>query len=75
MLELMQGDVNRGKGLWSVAVTGYVKPGVLVSCPKCGCVALLDHEVAADGTVKPSVVCPKEGCGFHDSVRLIGWQP
>lgn len=36
---------------------------------------LLDHEIADDGTVTPSVECPIEGCGFHENVRLIGWRP
>ena len=45
---------------------------------------LLDHEIAADGTVTPSVVCDgipawptrgiaAEGCDFHDHLRLVGW--
>lgn len=32
------------------------------------------HTIAADGTVSPSVVCPIEGCDFHEFVRLIGWE-
>ena len=42
-------------------------------CPKGHYGYLGDHEIAADGTVAPSVVCPAEGCGFHDTVRLLGW--
>lgn len=33
------------------------------------------HSVAADGTVHPSYVCPVDGCGFHEFVRLEGWTP
>lgn len=33
------------------------------------------HQVAADGTVSPSYVCPVTGCGYHEFVRLIGWDP
>lgn len=31
------------------------------------------HTIAADGTLSPSYVCPREGCSFHDFVRLEGW--
>lgn len=31
------------------------------------------HQVAADGAVKPSYVCPIPGCTFHDWVRLVGF--
>lgn len=38
---------------------------------------LLDHEIAADGTVTPSVVCngipDGEGCSFHEMVKLERW--
>lgn len=33
------------------------------------------HRIADDGTVHPSVVCPIDGCGFHEFVRLVGWDP
>lgn len=32
------------------------------------------HAVAPDGTVSPSDVCPAQGCGFHEFVRLDGWE-
>ncbi len=35
---------------------------------------LPDHEVAEDGTVTPSVVCPEPSCDFHEHVRLMGWR-
>jgi hypothetical protein len=38
---------------------------------------LLDHAIAPDGAVHPSVVCNGipggEGCTFHDYVVLQGW--
>lgn len=37
--------------------------------------AILDHDIEADGRVKPSVVCPFEGCGFHEFVTLLDWEP
>ena len=33
------------------------------------------HSVGPDGTVMPSYVCPVEGCGYHEFVRLVGWDP
>jgi predicted RNA-binding Zn-ribbon protein involved in translation (DUF1610 family) len=46
------------------------------TCPICGQTAvLIDHEIAPDGTVSPSVVCPHDGCGFHEFIQLDGWQP
>lgn len=38
----------------------------------CKCVRrgpLIDHQIADDGTVTPSVWC-WEGCGFHDYIKL-----
>lgn len=31
------------------------------------------HQIAPDGTVSPSVVCPHDGCDFHEFVRLENW--
>lgn len=43
------------------------------TCPNGHTASLADHEIAADGTVSPSLVCPHERCDFHDFVRLEGW--
>lgn len=32
------------------------------------------HKITPDGSVSPSVVCPVEGCGFHEMIKLEGWQ-
>lgn len=46
----------------------------MIECPDCGNVATLDdHKIAGNGKVEPSVVCPEEGCGFHEFVTLEGW--
>lgn len=48
---------------------------VRVACPGCGVKGtLLDHEIAPDGTVSPSLLCP-DACGFHEEVQLEGWNP
>lgn len=55
------------------------RDGVLtasLSCPYCGNVASLSqHTIEPDGTVKPSVVCPKSECDFHFYIKLEGWNP
>ncbi len=33
------------------------------------------HNIAEDGIVTPSCVCPIAGCGFHDWFKLEGWIP
>lgn len=50
---------------------------IWLTCPDCGTSGnMSDHEVADDGTVTPSVVCPMEKtCGFHETVKLEGWVP
>jgi len=46
---------------------------VKVSCPQCGQVAELQHEIAGSGKVTPSLDCP--ACDFHRNVQLMGWSP
>lgn len=46
--------------------------GVMLRCPS-GHVGRLDHEIATDGTVSPSVMCMNPGCDFHDYVTLDEW--
>jgi hypothetical protein len=49
---------------------------VLFCCPLCKNAGLLDHQIAADGTVTPSVQCATHGCTFHENgVKLRGWTP
>lgn len=66
-------DPTLQPGTWNLWTTG--KKRVLFACPLCGNVGLLDHEIAADGKVTPSVQCMKDGCSFHDMIRLLGWVP
>lgn len=46
-----------------------------VTCPDGHTFTLLDHTIADDGTVSPSVVCPYMGCIFHEFAKLEGWKP
>lgn len=48
----------------------------LLDCPLCDLViSLSQHSITATGDVFPSVVCPHDGCIFHENVRLEGWVP
>lgn len=50
------------------------KPRVVVCCPGCGTVLGVEmHEIAPDGTISPSCMCPINGCEFHDTVKLEDW--
>ena len=33
------------------------------------------HGISLNGTVTPSVVCPREACGFHKHIVLKDWEP
>lgn len=33
------------------------------------------HTIADDGTVTPSVVCPREKCDWHENIVLVDWKP
>ena len=60
-------------GTWQRAGGDGVRTAI-VSCPKCGgSVSLSRHEIAQDGSVSPSLVCPYD-CDFHEFVKLEGWR-
>lgn len=69
---------NPGKGRWK-RITSDGKPTAIITCPSCGGFgSLANHNIAADGTVTPSLVCPwtKElGCSYHEMGKLEGWRP
>lgn len=46
------------------------------TCPRCENLAVLTgHHIDDSGKVSPSVVCPAEGCDFHEYIQLEGWRP
>jgi len=60
-------------GTWSANEIDGKKVTVM-SCPKCGKLGSLnDHTIDDKGRVTPSVICPESACGFHDTVKLLGW--
>ncbi len=69
---------------WHKGPEGYVS----ISCGLCGKKAILrdppdtkprgdgthGHDIAADGLVTPSIVCPYKPCSWHVWGRLLGWK-
>lgn len=47
----------------------------LLKCSNGHIASLSNHEISTDGVVTPSVVCPHEGCNFHEMVTLEDWKP
>lgn len=68
------------KGTWR-PVDFDGRMSAILFCPKCGqSMTILDHHIADDGTVTPSVVgpsiaCANSRCDFHDFVKLELWNP
>lgn len=46
-----------------------------IKCPLCARTSYLPHDIAVDGLVTPSVVCPHSGCSWHVFVKLLNWVP
>lgn len=70
------GERHPARGKWRPVVLDGENVAQL-RCPTCGQTAYLDsvsgHSIDADGFVQPSVVCPTDGCGFHEFVKLGEW--
>ena len=73
MIELQREERLESPGKWKGGTTKGRKTA-LITCPRCGAIfSISRHEIAPSmGKVFPSVVCPFR-CGFHDHVRLEGW--
>lgn len=62
-------------GQWVPVIRVNNTRSATIVCPLCGFEgSILDHRIATDGTVSPSVACPREGCTFHDRIHLNGWE-
>ena len=56
--------------------TSNGKKTATMSCPDCGqSASLSEHSIYDGGKVSPSVVCPNDGCNFHEYVKLLLWEP
>ena len=64
---------NGQPGSWFPVKRENGERSAMLLCPKCGKAAGLSHAIADDGTVSPSVVCPYDGCDFHEFIRIMDW--
>lgn len=65
-------SAGRERGTWRLwSFNGRLR--VIVVCPSCGIEGTLVHEVRTNGDVEPSMVCPHEGCSFHEFIQLEDW--
>lgn len=63
---------ERKRGVWDVVKKGGAVK-VMVSCPSCGILLVLEvHDIDVKGSVSPSVGC---SCGFHQWIQLQDWVP
>jgi hypothetical protein len=67
-------DNDLKPGTWKGGVAQGEKQTALVCCPNGHIASLTDHDIKDDGAVSPSVVCPHEGCDFHEFIKLEGWK-
>lgn len=58
---------------WAKHIYQSGRVQVVTRCSNGHIGSLDDHEIASDGTVSPSVVCQREGCNFHEFIKLEGW--
>lgn len=59
---------GRGRGTWREWAGK-----IWVTCPDCCQNYALDHDVAADGSVTPSLDCPTTTCAWHVYAVLEGF--
>lgn len=72
-----EGDHWNTPGPWWTLLTGAPKGNsATVRCPDCGTrQTLTRHDIAADGTVKPSLLCATKSCNWHVMAKLESWTP
>lgn len=65
-------SIWRAGGMAWVPVTTSTGRSAVFRCPSSHTGSLThSHQIAADGTVTPSVICTS--CGFHENLKLVGW--
>lgn len=69
-----QWDKHLGPSTWKGELRADLTKSALVCCPSGHVFSLSDHEVDEKGNVSPSVKCPWDGCGFDQSITLMGWE-
>jgi len=62
-------DALLGPGTWRLWTAGP-PPLVFIACPQCGEILLVERDLNPNGTAP--FQCPKNGCGFHSVIKLVG---
>lgn len=77
---IRRSDVNPGEWHKPEPLTWHLEhgnvPGTMLPVMVCDQgheSTIRTHSVGAGGIVRPSSVCPVDGCGFHQWVKLEGW--
>lgn len=53
---------------------GMLRGDIMICCPNCNRMLSLGNRVILkDGGVQPGVGCPYQNCGWHGTIRLMGW--
>ena len=76
MLIFLQSDDHKPRTWMIVKLIGKKeRRSVSFTCPK-GHTYLLDkYKIQPNGIVLPMVLCPADGCNFHEFIKLEGWVP
>lgn len=74
MINVQHDQSLSGPNTWAIHRYGSGRAQVVTRCSNGHIGSLDDHKISSDGTVSPSVVCQKEGCNFHEFIKLEGWE-
>lgn len=79
VLHHARNDKDTGLGWWWKGFESDDLRFVIVRCPNGHDATLRNvkgdsgHSISKDGTVSPSIVCPYDGCDFHEFGKLMDW--
>ena len=59
---------------WKLVQIGKAqRKSVSFTCPNGHTYLLNKYEILPNGSVHPAVLCPADGCNFHDFIKLEDW--
>ena len=75
MIVLPRDQTQKQKPSWRGPIKREGGLSAFVTCSNGHIASISGHEIAGDGRVSPSLICPYENCDFHEFVQLDGWEP
>lgn len=61
---------------WKIVLLGKrQRKSASFTCPNGHTYLLSGYSVLPNGSVHPMVLCPADNCGFHELIKLEGWEP